>query len=119
MCPLDDEGTKYTSWSHTMMLVLQRRQLWDVVSGAERAPNAIVLPSDYRAWLDKDQEALLQIVTTLKEGPHHSIPDAKTSKECWDILAKRYRAKGNQWKGISWPHSQTPSPSKGNLINSN
>ena len=33
---------------------------------------------------------------TLKEGPHNSILDAKTSKECWDILAKRYWAKGNQ-----------------------
>jgi hypothetical protein len=33
---------------------------------------------------------------TLKEGPHHSILDARTLKECWDILAKRYRAKGNQ-----------------------
>jgi gag-polypeptide of LTR copia-type len=33
---------------------------------------------------------------TLKDGPHNSILDANTSKECWDTLAKRYRAKGNQ-----------------------
>jgi hypothetical protein len=32
----------------------------------------------------------------LKEGLHHSILDARTSKECWDILAKHYQAKGNQ-----------------------
>ena len=79
-----------------MMLVLQRCHLWDVICGAETCPSAILCPGDYRAWVNKDQEALLQIVMTLKEGPHNSILDVKTLKECWDILAKRYQAKGNQ-----------------------
>jgi hypothetical protein len=43
-----------------------------------------------------DQEALLQIVVMLKDSPHNSILDANTLKECWDILAKKYQAKGNQ-----------------------
>jgi len=58
------------------------------VSSTKPPPSPILYPSDYRTWLDKDQEALLQIVMTLKEGPHHFILNARTSKECWDILAK-------------------------------
>jgi gag-polypeptide of LTR copia-type len=53
-------------------------------------------PDAYADWYNKDQEALLQIVMTLKDGPHNSILDTKSSKECWDILAKCYCVKGNQ-----------------------
>jgi hypothetical protein len=60
-----------------MMLILKRRNLWDVVSGNEPTLNPIVHPCNYWAWLDKDQDALLQIVMTLKEGPHHSIGSFK------------------------------------------
>jgi Domain of unknown function (DUF4219) len=85
---LNDKGTKYTPWLHTMTLVLRRRGLWDVVNGTARAPDATADPDAYADWYNKDQEALLQIVVTLKDGPHNSILDANTSKECWDTLAK-------------------------------
>jgi gag-polypeptide of LTR copia-type len=61
-----------------------------------QAPHANVDPNAYADWYNKDQEALLQIVMTLKDGPHNSILDANTSKECWDTLAKQYCMKGNQ-----------------------
>jgi gag-polypeptide of LTR copia-type len=61
-----------------------------------RAPNANADPDAYADWYNKDQEALLQIVMTLKDSPHNSILDANTLKECWDTLAKRYHTKGNQ-----------------------
>jgi hypothetical protein len=85
---LDDKGTKYTLWLHTMMLVLRHRGLWDVVNGTVRAPDATADPDAYTNWYNKDQEALLHIVVTLKDGPHNSILDANTLKECWDTLAK-------------------------------
>jgi hypothetical protein len=87
---LNDKGTKYMLWSHTMTLVLRQRGLWDVVSGKDKAPDVNTDPTAYDSWYNKDQEVLLQIVMTLKDGPHNSILNANTSKECWDILAKRY-----------------------------
>jgi hypothetical protein len=53
-------------------------------------------PDVHADWYSKDQEALLQIIMTLKDGPHNAILDATSSKQCWDMLAKCYCAKGNQ-----------------------
>ena len=66
------------------------------MSGTAQAPNPVADPDAHADWYSKDQEVLLQIVITLKDGPHNAILDATSSKQCWDILAKRYHAKGNQ-----------------------
>jgi hypothetical protein len=93
---LDDDGKKYTAWARTMMLVLRRRGLWNVVSGVAPAPDATADPDAYEAWLNLDQEALIQIILALKEGPQNCVLDAATAKECWDTLAERYKAKDDQ-----------------------
>jgi hypothetical protein len=93
---LNDEGEKYMPWSHTMMLLLRCCGLWDIVSSAAQAPNLTTDPDAHADWYSKDQEALLQIIVTLKDGPHNGILDATSLKQCWDMLAKCYCAKGNQ-----------------------
>jgi hypothetical protein len=52
------------------------------VSGAAQAPNPVTDPDAHADWYSKDQEALLQIVVTLKDGPHNTILDATSSKQC-------------------------------------
>jgi hypothetical protein len=79
-----------------MMLLLRCCSLWDIVSGMAQAPDATTEPDTHTKWYSKDQEALLQIVVTLKDRPHNVILDATSFKQCWDMLAKCYHAKGNQ-----------------------
>ena len=78
-----------------MKLVLRRCGLWDIVNGTSTTPN----PSDavaFKIWNNKDQEALLQIIITLKKGVQNCILDTETSKAYWDTLALCYQAKDNQ-----------------------
>jgi len=93
---LDDDGKKYSAWARMMSLVLQQRELWDVVSGAAPAPGATVDPDAYQAWARTNREALIRIMLALKEGPQQCVLDVTTAKECWDTLAERYNAKDDQ-----------------------
>jgi gag-polypeptide of LTR copia-type len=93
---LDDDGKKYTAWAQTMMLVLQWHSLWNVVSSVAPAPNVTADPDAYKAWLNLDQEALIQIILALKEGPQNCILNVAMAKECWDTLAEQYKAKDDQ-----------------------
>ena len=48
-----------------MKMVLQDHDLLPVVNGTLAKPNATVDPDAYRAWIDKDLKARIQIATTL------------------------------------------------------
>jgi len=53
-------------------------------------------PTGYAEWYEKDQEALLQIIVTLKMEGQNCMHNMQTSKECWDRLADQYEGEGNQ-----------------------
>ena len=93
---LDNEGSDYGQWSFCSRLVLQSRDLWDVVDGTSTCPARTTDPDAYKAWMQKDRDAMIQISTSLKKGPFNVIAGASSSKECWDKLTDRFRGKGEQ-----------------------
>jgi len=71
-------------------LMLKYKGLWDIVDGSMPA----LVPADARGhleWTQRDQEAQLQIMTTLDSSPLNHILDAKTVKEVWVLLRVRYQ----------------------------
>jgi hypothetical protein len=55
-------------------------------------------PTDARGhleWTQRDQEAQLQIMTTLNSSPLNHVLDVKTAKEVWDLLRVRYQGNDN------------------------
>ena len=67
-----------------------------IVNGSIPAPDRTTDPVGYAKWLQKDQEALLQIVMALKTEGKNGVNGVKSAKECWNQLADLYQGKGDQ-----------------------
>jgi hypothetical protein len=65
-------STNYRTWKFSMKMVLQARDLWEVVSGEEVKPEAAA-----QAWEKKARKALATIALALsaaeKEKPKHTL----------------------------------------------
>jgi len=93
---LSDTGENYNNWSWTMKLVLSNHGFLSIVDSSTPVPDCTMDPVGYTEWLQKDQEALLQIVMALKTEGQNCINGVKSAKECWDQLADLYQGKGDQ-----------------------
>lgn len=63
--------------------------LWDIVNGSTPA----LAPTDawgHLEWTQCNQEAQLQIITTLNSSLLNHVLDEKTVKKVWDLLRVRY-----------------------------
>ena len=83
--PLNDNGSNYSQWRKMVTLMLKYKGLWTIVDGSLPAP----APTDTQGhleWTQRDQEAQLQIMTTLDGSPLNHVLDAGTAKEVWDLL---------------------------------
>ena len=74
-------------------MVLQARDLWEVVSGEEVKPEAAA-----QAWERKARKALATIALALSAAEKEHIIDCTTPKAAWDILEKLYEGKGRNRK---------------------
>ena len=95
---LEDDGDNYNLWSRALTLALRNRKFWPIVNGTELAPDEATDPAGYEDWCDKDQQAQLMILLTLKKVGQQCIFEAETAKECWDALNERYSNGSNQRK---------------------
>ena len=59
-------------------------------------PDQTADPTEHKDWSQKDRDAKIQIVHSLKQGPFNTIASATTAKECWDKLADHFHGKGEQ-----------------------
>ena len=78
-----------------MRMVLQARDLWEVISGEEVKPEA---EKAVQAWERKARKALAAIVLALSAAEKEHIIDCTTPKVVWDILEKLYEGKGQNRK---------------------
>ena len=70
-------STNYRTWKFSMRMVLQARDLWEVVSGEEVKPEA---EKAVQAWERKARKALAAIMLALSAAEKERIIDCTTPK---------------------------------------
>ena len=88
-------STNYRTWKFSMKMVLQARDLWEVVSGEEVKPEA---EKAGQAWEKKARKALATTALALSAAEKEHIIECTTPKAAWDILEKLYEGKGRNRK---------------------
>ena len=84
-------SANYRTWKFSMKMVLQARDLWEVVSGEEVKPEA---EKATQAWEKKARKALATIALVLSAAEKEHIIECTTPKAAWDVLEKLYEGKG-------------------------
>ena len=78
-----------------MRMVLQAKDLWEVVSGEEVKPEA---EKAALAWEKKARKALVIIALALSAPEKEHIIECTNPKAAWDVLEKLYEGKGRNRK---------------------
>lgn len=94
---LEDDGSNFHTWKVRICMILDVRDLWDVVGGnTTTAPDSSNDPIGHADWMIKDKEARAQIILTLKDEPLTGVLHAPTAAEIWTKLCQRYEGHGKQ-----------------------
>jgi len=80
-------GKNYASWSKLLQLILERSDLWDVVSGDELKPKD---PDAAKLWNKRDRNALAEICLAVEDHLLTQIASLDTSKAAWDSLKNQF-----------------------------
>src|SRR5579859_908019 len=88
-------SANYRTWKFSMRMVLQVKDLWEVVTGEEVKPEA---EKAGQAWERKARKALASIALALSAAEKEHIIESTTLKAPWDILEKLYEGKGRNRK---------------------
>jgi len=84
----------YRTWKFSMKMLLEAKDLWDIVSGEEVKPEE----GSSLAWDKKAHRAMATIVLAISPLEQEHIIDCATPKEAWDVLGKLYEGKGRNRK---------------------
>jgi hypothetical protein len=90
-------SSNYLTWKFSTRMVLQARDLWEILSGEEVKPEA---DEGRHAWERKARKALAAIALTLSALEKENSIECTTPKAAWEILEKLYEAKGRNRKFI-------------------
>jgi hypothetical protein len=88
-------SANYRTWKFSMRMVLQAKDLWEVVSGEEEKPEAVKAAEN---WEKKARKALALIALALSASEKEHVIDCTTPKAAWDVLEKLYEGKGRNRK---------------------
>src|SRR5271170_3875770 len=88
-------SSNYRTWKFSIRMVLQARDLWEVVSGEEVKPGE---ETAALAWEKKERKALAIIALALSAAEKEHIIECTAPKAAWDILEKLYEGKGRNRK---------------------
>src|SRR5271170_7567026 len=88
-------SANYRTWKFSIRMVLQARDLWEVVSGEEVKPGE---ETAALAWEKKERKALAIIALALSAAEKEHIIECTAPKAAWDILEKLYEGKGRNRK---------------------
>ncbi|VFQ64531.1 unnamed protein product [Cuscuta campestris] len=84
-------GSGYETWSSKMKTMLMYQDLWDLVEGGYTEEELTVEEVEYVR--KRDAAPLLLIQLSIDESIFSCIANAKTSKQAWDALEKKYKGK--------------------------
>jgi transposase InsO family protein len=93
---LEENGGNYIFWKHRVQMILEIRELWPIVIGADPCPDSTTSPDAHAEWICRDREARAQIMLTLRDEPLNNVLAVTTAKESWEELSVRYEGKGEQ-----------------------
>jgi hypothetical protein len=88
-------SANYRTWKFSVKMVLQAKDLWEIVSGVEVKPE---VETEGVAWEKRARKALAVISLTLTAAEQEHVIDCTTPKAAWDILEKLYEGKGRNRK---------------------
>src|SRR5579859_7901944 len=88
-------SANYRTWKFSMRMVLQVKDLWEVVSGEEVKPEA---EKAGQSWERKARKALATMALALSVAEKEHIIESTTPTAAWDILEKLYEGKGRNRK---------------------
>lgn len=88
-------SANYQTWKFSITMVLQAKDLWEVVSGEEAKP---VDENAAQVWEKKARKALATIALALSAAEKEHIIECKAPKAAWDVLEKLYEGKGRNRK---------------------
>ena len=80
-----------------MILMLKYKGLWTIIDGSLPAP-VLTDTQGHLECTQHNQEAQLQIMTSLNSLPLNHILDTKTAKEVWDLLRVCYQGNIDLWQ---------------------
>src|SRR5271170_5263006 len=80
----------YYAWKFRSKMVLEDRDLWDVVSGDELCPEKLEAG---KQWIKKDRKAMSQISLAVSDKLLVHIRQAKSAKHAWDSLEQVFEKK--------------------------
>src|SRR5579859_1801858 len=87
-------SANYRTWKFSMRMVLQVKDLWEVVSGEEVKLEAEKAGQAWERKERKVRKALATIALALSAAEKEHIIDSTTPMVAWDILEKLYEGKG-------------------------
>jgi len=88
-------SANYRTWKFSMKMVLQAKDLWEVISGEEVKP---VEEKAGQVWEKKARKALATIALALSAAEKEHIIECTAPKAAWDILEKLYEGQGQNRK---------------------
>src|SRR5258708_10586361 len=95
--PLDNSGKNYQTWLMRMELILQGRDVWDVIDpSTEGVPRPTTPGQQLDDWVQKDKKALTQIKCYVSDTALLSLRTKVTARDAWKALSDRYNGVGAQ-----------------------
>jgi hypothetical protein len=110
-------SSNYRTWKFSMKMLLEAKDLWEVMDGSEPRPGTVVETEDGSeqiavltaaqsaaekkaqvAWDKKAHKAMATIILGISAEEQANVIDCKTPKEVWDTLEKLYEGKGRNRK---------------------
>ena len=92
----------FHNWKFRVQMHLEERDLWDIVSGAEKAPTVAAegkssekepSSADLDKWRKSDRKALNAISQTINDSELIHVRNAANSAAAWKKLSEIYEAK--------------------------
>jgi hypothetical protein len=88
-------SANYRTWKFTMKMVLQAKDLWEVVSGEEARPTS---DKEVLVWDRKARKALATIALAMSGSEKENIIECASPKKAWEVLEKLYEGRGRNRK---------------------
>jgi len=99
---LNDSGDNYNNWSCTMKLLLWICGLLSIVDGTTPTPDMMTDLTGYAEWYEKDQEALFQIIVTLKMEGQNCMHNVQHQRSVGTGLQTSTKGKATSRSSICW-----------------
>ena len=87
------DGTNFVNWKHRMGMLLEEKDLWEVVIGEETLPST-ASPQDQEKFNKKQRKALIMITLSINDKELSHVRSCKTATEAWNKLVAVHEAKG-------------------------